>query len=140
MADEKTVVDTLNELRARELAVIMQYMRHHYIVTGAEGLSLEGEFKSVAIAEMKHAEMLAERIDFLGGNPTTQPSAFSTAETDLAAMAAADLAAEDTAVELYRGAIARVEAAGDVTTRRMLEEILAQEEDHQNTFARMIGR
>lgn len=134
------LVDTLNGLRARELAVIAQYMRHHYIVTGPDGLALADEFKETAVTEMKHAEELAERIDFLGGNPTTKPGPIATAEKTLQKMAAADLAAEEDAVRLYNAAIAEADAAGDVTTRRLLESILGDEEEHVNTFSTMLGK
>ena len=139
-ASTASVIKVLNELRARELAVIMQYMRHHYIVTGSDGLALAGEFKETAVTEMKHAESLAERIDFLGGDPTTKPDAIRTGDSTLAAMAEADLAAENDAVMLYNDAIATVGALGDVTTRRLLEDILADEEEHVGTFRRMLGR
>jgi bacterioferritin len=139
-APTAAIVGILNDLRARELAVVTQYMRHHYIITGAAGLALEDEFKEVAVTEMKHAEALAERIDFLGGDPTTKPAAIRTGDTDLASMATADLAAEDEAVILYRDAIETVMGLGDVTTRRLLEDILGDEESHVNTFRRMLGR
>jgi bacterioferritin len=136
----KGLIDTLNELRARELAVVVQYMRHHYIVTGAEGMALAGEFKEVAITEMKHAEALAERIDFLGGDPTTTPAKIKTGASSLEEMASDDLASEDDAVKLYTGAIKKADDAKDVTTRRLLEDILGDEEDHVNTFRMMLGR
>lgn len=134
------LLDTLNTLRARELAVIEQYMRHHYIVTGPEGAALADEFKEVAITEMKHAEALAERIDFLGGDPTTTPSEISKTATALDEMAAEDLLAEQDAVALYSAAVKQFADAGDVTTRRLLEGILGDEEDHVNTFERMLGK
>jgi bacterioferritin len=139
-AADTTLVDVLNQLRAAELAAIVQYMRHHYLVTGADGLALADEFKSVSIEEMKHAEELAERIDFLGGNPTTKPTAILTDATTLKAMATQDLSYEDAAVRDYRAAIVVATAAGDVTTRRLLEDILADEEAHQDTFGKMLGK
>ena len=134
------VVEVLNELRAAELAAIVQYMRHHYLITGADGMPLAGEFKSVSIDEMKHAEVLAERIDFLGGDPTTKPGPILVGAADLAAMATDDLAKEDQAVADYRAAIKIADKAGDVTTRRLLEDILADEEGHQDTFGSMLGK
>lgn len=136
----KMLLDTLNDLRARELAVIMQYMRHHYMVTGPDGLALAGEFKEVAITEMKHAEVLAERIEFLGGDPTTKPTAFVTGQSSLKEMATVDADAEVEAVAVYSAAIKVAEDAGDVTTRKMLEDILGDEEDHLNTFQTMLGK
>ncbi len=134
------LVDTLNELRARELAVIVQYMRHHYTVTGADGLALADEFKEAAITEMKHAEALAERIDFLGGDPTTIPSEIKKGDKTLAEMATSNLAAEEEAVALYTAAIAEADTAGDVTTRRLLETILGDEEEHVDVFRSMLGK
>ena len=137
---ESTLIDVLNDLRARELGVIMQYMRQHYTATGPEGMLLADEFKSIAITEMKHAEELAERIDFLGGDPTTIPTHIVKTDNNLAAMAEADLASEEEAVALYTKAIAQALKEGDVTTRRLLESILADEEDHVATFRAMLGK
>lgn len=131
---------TLNDLRARELAVCIQYMRHHYLVTGPESFGAEEEFKSVAIEEMKHAEALAERIDFLGGNPTTKPWDISADETTLEQMARIDLGAEEEAIRLYSEAIQQASREGDVTTRRLLEDILGQEEEHAKSFQQMLGQ
>ncbi|GAB4255745.1 MAG: ferritin-like domain-containing protein [Thermoleophilia bacterium] len=139
MADNK-LIDTLNDLRARELAVIVQYMRHHYVVTGADGAALAGEFKDIAITEMRHAEELGERIDFLGGDPTTKPSPIKGGGKTLQDAAQIDLASEEEAVELYRKAIKEADEAGDVVTRRLLESILEDEEDHVNDFRTMLGQ
>lgn len=135
-----TLIDTLNDLRARELAVIVQYMRHHYVLTGADGAALAGEFKEVSITEMNHAEALGERIDFLGGDPTTKPTEIAKGGHTVADAAQIDLASEEEAVRLYKEAIKEADAAGDVTTRRLLEDILADEEDHVNTFRVMLGQ
>lgn len=139
-ATGSSLIDTLNDLRARELAVIMQYMRHHYQITGPDGLPLAGEFKEVAITEMKHAEELAERIDYLGGDPTTKPAQFATGQKSVAEMAGVDAASETEAVGLYKAAVKEAADAGDITTRKMLEDILADEEDHLNTFNMMLGK
>ena len=137
---KNSLVDTLNDLRSRELAVVVQYMRHHYTLTGADAAALADEFKAVSITEMKHAEALAERIDFLGGDPTTKPAAIMTSDNTVAAAAALNLTSEEEAVELYNAAIKEAEAAGDVTTRKLLESILGDEEDHVNTFRTMLGK
>ena len=134
------LIDTLNDLRSRELAVIMQYMRHHYQITGPDGLPLAGEFKQIAVVEMKHAEELAERIDFLGGDPTTKPWRFATGQSSLADMAGVDAASEAEAVELYKAAVKQADAAGDITTRKLLEDILGDEEGHLDTFNKMLGK
>lgn len=138
MADN--LVDTLNMLRAKELAVIVQYMRHHYVVTGADGAALAGTFKEISIVEMKHAETLGERIDFLGGDPTTKPSEIKGGGESVQSAAALDMAAEEDAVRLYKDAIKEADAAGDVVTRRILESILMDEEEHLNEFRTMLGK
>ena len=135
-----SLIDTLQDLRARELAAIVQYMRHHYVLTGADGVALAGEFKAVAIEEMKHAEALGERIDFLGGDPTTKPTEIAKGGKSVADAAQLDVKSEEEAVRLYSAAIKEADAAGDVVTRRMLEDILADEEGHLDTFRMMLGQ
>lgn len=139
MYEGKSVIDVLNDLRARELAVVVQYMRHHYLVSGPDGVALAGEFKEVSIAEMKHAEKLAERIDYLGGDPTTKPETIAGVDArTLAEMASADRDSELDAISRYKEAISVAADAGDVTTRKMLEDILGEEEDHHKTFSDML--
>lgn len=140
MYEGRTLLDVLNDLRARELAVIVQYMRHHYLASGPDGLALAGEFKEIAIVEMKHAEELAERIDYLGGDPTTRPEAIlGTAARTIAEMAQADRDSEADAVRRYTEAIGMALRDGDTTTRRLLEDILADEEAHLKTFTDMVA-
>lgn len=134
-----SLIDVLNDLRARELGVVMQYMRQHYVITGPEGMLHAGTFKDVGITEMKHAEALAERIDFLGGDPTTKPEKFATDFSGLKEMAKADYSAEQDAVMRYKAAIKIADAHDDVTTRKLLEGILGDEEDHLKTFSDMLG-
>lgn len=140
MAKKKSLVDTLNDLRARELAVIVQYMGHHYVITGADAAALAGEFKEVAITEMKHAESLAERIDYLGGVPVTKPAEIKSGATTVSDAATVNLASEEEAIALYIAAVAEAAASGDITTRKLLEDILGDEEDHANTFRTMLGK
>ena len=133
------LIDVLNDLRTRELAVIMQYMRQHYTVTGPDGMLHAGTFKDVAIVEMKHAEALAERIEFIGGTATTKPFTFESEFSSLKEMAKSDFSAESDAVMRYRSAIKVAIAHDDVTTRKMLEGILGDEEDHLKIFSDMLG-
>lgn len=140
MARSEKLIDTLNDLRARELAVIVQYMRHHYVVTGAEGAALADEFKDIAIVEMRHAEALGERIDFLGGNPTTKTKEIKQGGETVEEAATIDLASENEAVELYEAAIKEADQAGDIVTRRLLEDILGDEEEHVLEFQTMLGK
>ena len=140
MAKKMSLVETLNDLRARELAVIVQYMGHHYVITGADAAALAGEFKEVAITEMKHAEALAERIDYLGGVPVTKPAVIKSGATSVKDAATVNLASEEEAITLYTKAVAEAAEAGDITTRKLLEDILGDEEDHANTFRTMLGK
>lgn len=136
---KKKVVDELNRARARELAVIIQYMIQHYTATGVESLPAIDMFKETAIAEMKHAEALGERIDYLGGTPTKQPDPIKPGTT-LREMLQLDLKAEEEAIAMYKDIIKLCAAEGDVTSRTMMEGILADEEDHANNFKTALGK
>ncbi|UCH34858.1 MAG: manganese catalase family protein [Armatimonadota bacterium] len=136
---KKKVVDELNKARARELAVIIQYMLQHYTATGAESLPITDMLKETAVSEMKHAEALGERIDYLGGTPTKQPEPIK-AGANLKEMLQLDLKAEEEAIAMYKDIIKLCDAEGDVTSRTMMEGILADEEDHANNFKTALGK
>lgn len=135
----KKVVDALNEARARELRVVIQYMLQHYTATGMASLPVIDMFKDIAVAEMKHAEALGERIDYLGGTPTKAPKEITPGK-DVVDMLKIDLKAEEDAIELYRDIIRLCDKEGDVTSRTMMEDILADEEDHANQFKTALGK
>lgn len=135
MASEK-LLDFLNRAIARELQVSIQYMWQHVQVTGVDGAVAEGVFRRIAIAEMKHAERLAERLDYLDGVPTTAPEPIFVGG-NLIEMLRQDEQDEEEAIELYKEAIQLAAKEGDYTTRRLLEEILADEETHINTFGKL---
>ena len=136
MVSEK-LLDFLNKGIARELQVSIQYMWQHVQVTGMDGANVEGTFRKIAIAEMKHAEKLAERLDYLDGVPTTKPDPIFVTGS-LIEMLKQDEMNEEEAITLYKQAIQAAAAEGDFTTRRLLEEILAEEEDHINTFGKLL--
>jgi bacterioferritin len=69
----KKLLELMNRGIARELQVSIQYMWQHVLVTGIKSVAVEGVFKEIAITEMKHAEEIAERLAYLGGNPTLKP-------------------------------------------------------------------
>jgi bacterioferritin len=133
----KKLVDKLNEAIARELQVSIQYMWQHVMVIGINAESVGGVFKKIAIVEMKHAEEIAERLYYLGGVPTTKPSPIEVGKT-LKEMLDVDVKAELGAIDLYREIIRLAEKEGDVTTKRLFEEILSAEEDHHNTFSTLL--
>ena len=136
MVSEK-LLDFLNKAIARELQVSIQYMWQHVQVTGMDGALVEDIFRKIAIAEMKHAERLAERLDYLDGVPTTAPDPIFVGGS-LIEMLKQDEQDEESAIELYKEGIQLAAKEGDYTTRRLLEEILANEEEHINTFGKLL--
>jgi bacterioferritin len=131
------LLDFLNKAIAQELQVSIQYMWQHIQVTGTDGAVVEGIFRTIAIAEMKHAERLAERLDYLNGVPTTAPAPVFVGGS-LIEMLHQDQQDEEAAIELYKEGIQLAAKEGDYTTRRLLEEILANEEEHINTFGKLL--
>jgi bacterioferritin len=131
------LLEFLNKGIARELQVSIQYMWQHVQVTGAEGALVEDIFRKTAIAEMKHAERLAERLDYLDGVATTKPDPIFVTGS-LIEMLKQDEQDEEKAINLYKQAIQLAAKEGDYTTRRLLEEILAEEENHINTFGKLL--
>jgi bacterioferritin len=135
----KKLLDMLNDALAREIAVTVQYMWQHVQVKGMFTETVGGVFKEIAIVEMKHAEAIAERIDYLGGVPTTKPVTITVGGDDATKMLNIDKKAEEDAIALYRDIIKVADKEGDVTTRKLFEGILGQEEEHHNTFTSLLG-
>lgn len=131
------LIDFLNKGIARELQVSIQYMWQHVQVTGTDGAIVQDIFRKTAIVEMKHAERLAERLDYLNGVPTTKPDPIFV-RGSLIEMLKQDEQNEEEAISLYKQAIQVAAEEGDYTTRRLLEEILSEEEDHINTFGKLL--
>jgi len=95
--------------------------------------------KKIAIVEMKHAEDIAERLNYLGGTPTTQPTPIKIGKT-LEGMIKEDFAAEEDAIKLYKEIVHMADKEDDITTRRLFEEILADEEGHLAEFQTLLGK
>ena len=112
-------------------------MWQHVQVTGLDGATVKDVFRKTALAEMKHAERLAERLDYLNGVSTTKPDPIFVGGS-LIEMLKQDETDEEKAITLYKQAIQVAAQEGDYTTRRMLEEILAEEENHINTFGKLL--
>ena len=136
MVSEK-LLDFLNRGIARELQVSIQYMWQHVQVSGVDGAVVEGVFREIAVAEMKHAEKLAERLDYLNGVPTTKPDPIFVGGS-LIEMLKQDEQNEEEAIVLYKQAIQVAAEEGDFTTRRLLEDILAEEETHIDRFGKLL--
>jgi bacterioferritin len=132
------IIDALNKDREDELSAIIQYMKHHYEGEGMESPEILDIEKDIAMAEMKHAEKLGERINYLGGTPTKNMSPIAEGG-DIRKMVQDDLAKENAAIKQYKEHIKLAVEEGDPTTRLMLEEILKEEEDHANTWETILG-
>jgi bacterioferritin len=134
--DRETVVDLLNQALATELVCVLRYRRHHFMATGIHAEAVAKEFLQHSNEEQGHADELADRITQLGGEPDFDPrnlTARSHAEyvvgTTLTDMIKENLIAERIAIDSYAEMI-RYIGDTDPTTRRMLEGILAVEEEH----------
>jgi bacterioferritin len=127
----------LNDAIAREIQVVVQYMWQHVQVVGVKGVAVQDQFRSTAIDEMKHAEMIAERLWYLGATPTTKPTPILVGGS-LKEFLENDVQAELEAVEMYKGIIALATKEGDVTTAFMFKHILEDEEDHHDLFTTML--
>src|SRR5919197_2045253 len=143
-ADLKRVIDVLNEVLATELVCVLRYKRHYYTAQGLQSGPVAEEFLQHANEEQQHADLVAERIVQLGGEPDFSPQGLATrshseydASTDLLQMVKEDLVAERVAIGSYQE-IVRWLGNDDPTTRRMMETILATEEEHADDILTII--
>ncbi|MDT7943511.1 MAG: ferritin-like domain-containing protein [Dehalococcoidia bacterium] len=132
-------IDMLNEALAEEMASIFQYMWDHILARGMESLAIAEKFKELAMTEMRHAYMLAERIDLLGGVPTTQVAPIKIGG-DLRQMVEDNLQLEYEAIDMYRRLIKQAEKEEDPASRRLLEEILKDTEEHARDLEALLGK
>ena len=124
----------LNDAIAGELQVSIQYMWQHVVWKKPEGYTANDEIKRIAIVEMKHAEMIAERLNYLGGIPTTKPYEIVLGGEDIHEQLKQDQEAEDRTIKLYNDIIELAVNEHDVTTRHLFERILEEEEEHHDFF------
>jgi bacterioferritin len=134
--DREGIIAMLNEALATELVCIMRYKRHYYTATGLENTSIKAEFLEHAQEEEAHADLIAERIVQLNGDPDFNPRTLSERShaeyddsSDIRAMIKSNLIEERVAIEAYRQMIERI-GDTDPTTKHMLIQIMAQEEEH----------
>lgn len=144
-ADRDRVVEVLNEALATELVCILRYKRHYYTATGLNAAPVAAEFLQHATEEQQHADQIALRITQLQGEPNFDPEGLASrahaeydASLDLLTMVREDLVAERVAIESYTEMIAWL-GPNDPTTRRMLEGILAMEEEHADDLLGIIA-
>ncbi|HLA50850.1 MAG TPA: ferritin-like domain-containing protein [Thermodesulfobacteriota bacterium] len=133
----KQLLDKLNDAIAREIQVSVQYMWQHVMVKGMYAETVGGIFKKIAITEMKHAEQIAERLDYLGGAPTTKPTPIEVGKNGKE-MLKINKKEEEEAIVLYKEIIALAKKEGDVVTEKLFTDILAEEEEHHNTFSTLL--
>ena len=143
-ADRDTVIKLLNEALATEIVCVLRYKRHYYMASGIHAQSVAAEFLQHANEEQGHADQLAERIVQLGGEPNFSPEGMlmrSHSEyveaTSLIDMIKEDLVAERIAIDSYREVINYL-GTNDSTSRRMLEGILAVEEEHADDLVSLL--
>jgi bacterioferritin len=143
-ADRATVIKLLNEALATELVCILRYKRHYFMAAGINADSVAQEFLQHANEEQQHADQIATRIVQLRGEPNFSPDGLSTRShaeyvegEDLVDMIREDLVAERIAIDSY-GDMIRYIGDKDITTRRMLEGILAMEEEHADDLASLL--
>ena len=127
----------LNDAIAIEIAASVQYMWQYVQVIGVKGRAVAGKFKETAIAEMKQAEELAERLWYLNGIPTTQPAPIKVGGS-LKEFLEIDTKIEEEGIRLYKRIIDQAQKDGDVTTAFMIKEILEVEEEHHDLFTTML--
>ena len=142
--DRDTVIKLLNEALATELVCVLRYKRHYFMASGINAQSVAEEFLQHANEEQGHADELAQRIVQLGGEPNLSPDGMLTRShseyvegTSLRDMITEDLVAERIAIDSYREMIQYL-GANDPTSRRMLEGILAVEEEHAEDLVSLL--
>jgi bacterioferritin len=142
--DVHKTIEILNEALATEIVCVLRYMHHYFMSTGVHGSSVADEFKEHADAEREHADAIAERIQQLGGKPDFNPrnllersvTQYVEGET-LGDMIREDLIAERIVIEVYQEMV-RYFGNNDPTTRHMVEEILADEEEHASDLSDLL--
>lgn len=143
-ADREEIITKLNESMATEWVCVLRYMRHYHTATGLVSEPIKAHFLEHAKAEQAHAMALAERIVQLGGEPDLNPdnlTKYSHAEyregKTLKDMVTEDLVAERIAVQSYRELVQYL-GDRDPTTRKLIEHILEQEEEHADEFSDLL--
>jgi len=145
-ADREKVLQLLNEALATEIVCVLRYKRHYFMASGINAPQVAAEFLEHANQEQAHADQISQRIVQLGGEPNLSPDGLLTRSHseyveggDLREMIQEDLVAERVAIESY-GEMIRYIGNDDPTTRRMLEEILAMEEEHADDLADLLKK
>jgi len=143
-ANRETVVRVLNEALATEIVCVLRYRRHHFMAAGIHAQAVAAEFLQHSNEEQGHADQIAQRIVQLGGEPNFSPEGLATRSSSeyvegvtLIDMIQEDLVAERVAIESY-SEIIRYLGSNDPTSRRLMEEILAMEEEHADDLKTLL--
>lgn len=134
--DKKKIIEMLNEDLSDELGSTIQYMWHHVMCEGMASAGVRQDFLKTAMDEMKHAEKLAEKVNYLGGIPTTRVSEVKVGG-DLNKMVKDDLDGEQRAIKRYKEQVLALE--DEPAVRHLLEELLLDEEDHADLWMALLG-
>ncbi len=144
-ADREKVIAVMNEALATEIVCVLRYKRHYFMATGIHANAVATEFAEHAADEQGHADRIAERITQLGGAPNFNPEGLASRShsqyvegESLADMIKENLVAERIAIESY-GEIIRFLGDRDITSRRLMEEILAVEEEHADDMKDLLA-
>lgn len=144
-ADRKTVLKILNDALATEIVCVLRYKRHYFMANGINAKSVAAEFLQHATEEQGHADEIATRIVQLGGAPNLSPEGLARRShseyvegENLVDMIQEDLVAERIAIDTYREIIQYL-GSDDPTTRRMMEGILAMEEEHAEDLSSLLA-
>jgi bacterioferritin len=144
-ANAAQVCDVLNDALATEIVCVLRYKRHYFMAQGIHSESVRTEFLQHANEEQAHADAIAERIVQLGGAPDFDPAGLVTrshseyvAGVTLRDMIREDLVAERIAIESYRAIVQWLDGK-DSTTRKLLEEVLAKEEEHAEDMSTLLA-
>lgn len=137
--ETQTLIDGLNYDLQWEYAAAIQYVQHQAVMSGAEFESIRKELLVHSQEEMNHAVMLSEQIDFLGGVPSVDVEKRGISDNNLE-MLKQDLAGEEDAIKRYKERIALAEEMREYGLRRVLEDILIQEEEHKRDLLTSINR
>jgi bacterioferritin len=128
------VIDALNQARAMELFAITQYMNQHYGLDSMDYGELAAKMKLIAIDEMRHAEMFAERIKELGGEPTTSYEGELKKAQDVRSIYPYDAVLEDDTIDIYSQYLLVCRDNGDAISAKLFETIIEEEQAHMNYF------
>jgi bacterioferritin len=131
---KKKVIEVLNKARGMELHAIGQYMNQHYNLDDLDFGDMAAKVKLIAIDEMRHAEMFAERIKELGGEPTAEPAAKTQRGQEVKAVFSFDANLEDNTIDTYNQFLQVCRENGDSTSVKIFEAVIDEEQVHYNYF------